>query len=131
MLGESYSGGTLNGLTVSNQYDADLRRTNLTLWNGTTKLSQTTYGYDHASRLASASDGTNTAAYSYLSNSSLPGQITFSAGGTTRMTTTKQYDVLNRLTSISSVPSGSAPISFNYSYNLANQRTQASLTDGS
>ena len=40
---------------------------------------------------------------------------------------------MNRLTSISSQPSASglAPISFNYSYNSANQRTRATLTDGS
>jgi hypothetical protein len=48
------------------------------------------------------------------------------------MTTTKSYDFLNRLTTISSVPSasGSSPISFGYSYNNANQRTRSSLGDG-
>jgi YD repeat-containing protein len=46
------------------------------------------------------------------------------------MTTTKQYDYLNRLTSISSTLSaaGQPPLSCAYGYNTANQRT--TLTDG-
>jgi RHS repeat-associated protein len=47
------------------------------------------------------------------------------------MTTAKQYDFLNRLTSISSSPSSSGPVSFAYLYNNANQRIQAVLADGS
>src|SRR5438094_5615809 len=49
------------------------------------------------------------------------------------MTTTKQYDYLNRLLSISSSPSSSSslPISYAYAYNDANQRTRVGLTDGS
>src|SRR6266568_7382365 len=49
------------------------------------------------------------------------------------MTTTKQYDYLNRLLSISSSPSSasSLPISYAYGYNDANQRTRVSLNDGS
>jgi hypothetical protein len=48
------------------------------------------------------------------------------------MTTTKAYDKLNRLTSISSGRTGStpSPISFAYLYNSANQRTRATLADG-
>ena len=60
-------------------------------------------------------------------------QIVFTNGSTTRMTTIKQYDYLNRLTSISSQPSASGltPVTFNYSYNPANQRTKNTLADGS
>ena len=49
------------------------------------------------------------------------------------MTTSKQYDYLNRLTQISSVPSASGvlPFTYNYSYNAANQRTNDTLADGS
>ena len=49
------------------------------------------------------------------------------------MTTTKQYDLLNRLTQISSAPSGTGvpPVVFNYTYNAANQRTKNALADGS
>jgi hypothetical protein len=47
------------------------------------------------------------------------------------MTTTKSYDYLNRLLSISSSSSASASSSFSYQYNDANQRTVARLGDGS
>ncbi len=40
----------------------------------------------------------------YVANSPLVSQITFKQSTTTRMTTTKNYDYLDRLTSISSVP---------------------------
>jgi len=47
------------------------------------------------------------------------------------MTTTKQYDNLNRLTSVSSVPSASSAVSFSYAYNTANQRVRTTEADGS
>jgi YD repeat-containing protein len=47
------------------------------------------------------------------------------------MTTTKSHDLLNRLTGISSVPSASAAVSFNYAYNSANQRTAVTNADNS
>jgi len=47
------------------------------------------------------------------------------------MTTTKSYDFLNRLTSISSSSSFSFSSSHAYNYNQANQRTRATLADGS
>ncbi len=56
-------------------------------------------------------------------------QITFKSNGVTRMTTTKAYDYLNRLTSISSSSSFSS--SFNYGYNNANQRTSVTNADKS
>jgi hypothetical protein len=62
LLGESFSGGVLNGLSVTNGYDQFLRRTNLTaLASGI--LNQTAYGYDSASRLSTVSDGTNNVVY--------------------------------------------------------------------
>jgi hypothetical protein len=76
---------------------------------------------------ATMAQDANSAAYSYLANSSLVGQIVFTSNTVARMTTTKQYDYLNRLGSISSTPSNS----FAYLYNEANQRTMAQLWDGS
>ena len=71
--------------------------------------------------------------YSYLANSPLVSQITFKSNTVTRMTTSKQYDYLNRLTAISSSGSAGVPpaISFNYSYNNANQRVRSTLVDNS
>ena len=67
-----------------------------------------------------------------IANAPLAGQIVFQHSSTTRMTTAKQYDYLNRLISISSsgraplsrrnqVKAESNPISFNYTYNAASQ----------
>jgi len=133
LLSESYAGGTLNGLSVTNGYDQFMRRTNLTAL-GSTVLSRMTYGYDNASRLQTVNDGNNNAAtYSYLANSPLVGQIAFKQSSTTRMTTSKQYDYLNRLTQIASAPSGSGllPLAYSYNYNAANQRTKNTFGDGS
>ena len=100
-VGETYVGGTLGGLTVTNVYDSFLRRTNNTLLisGGATQASAINT-YDNASRLSSMSDGTYSASYSYLANSPLLSQITYKQSTTTRMTTAKQYDYLNRLLSI-------------------------------
>ena len=57
LLTESYAGGGLNGLSITNGYDALLRRTNLTA-RASSVLSRTTYGYDAASRLATVRDTT-------------------------------------------------------------------------
>ncbi len=66
-------------------------------------------------------------------NSPLVGQIVFKQSGTTRMTTTKQFDYLNRLTAIASQPgtAGQPSSAFNYTYNSANQRKKTTLADGS
>ena len=63
----------------------------------------------------------------------LVSQIAFTQNGQPRMTTTKQYDALNRLTSITSGASASGPAlsSFSYDYNAANQRTRTTHADGS
>jgi RHS repeat-associated protein len=133
-LSESYSGGILSGLSVTNGYDTFMRRTNLTTV-GSGVLNRATYSYDAASRLktVTAFDSSlanlGSATYSYLVNSPLVSQISFTNGGTSRMTTTKQYDYLNRLTSISSSPSSSSSISFSYQYNSANQRTRRTESD--
>ncbi len=52
-------------------------------------------------------------------------QIAFTNNGVQRMVTTKQNDLLNRLTNSSSSDS------FVYAYNSANQRTRTTLADGS
>ncbi len=140
LLTESWSGGTLAGLAITNGYDAYLRRINLSILNSPSSiLASTAYGYDPASRLSSVTaldsglSPLGSATYTYLANSPLVSQITFKSNSVTRMTTSKQYDHLNRLTSISSVggASSASPIFFNYNYNSANQRTRNALADGS
>lgn len=112
---------------MTNGYDSLLRRTNVAALHGPDFLTSAIYGYDNASRLSDVSDGTNAALYSYLANSPLVGQITYQQSDATRMTTSKQYDFLNRLSSISSTASSA----FAYQYDSANQRTLSRLGDGS
>jgi YD repeat-containing protein len=90
------------------------------------------YSYVNASRLSVVSDGTNSATYSYLANSPFVSQILFKQAASTRMTTTQQYDYLNRLQQISAVPGGGQlGTLYGYQYNAANQRTVATLGDNS
>jgi len=103
---------------ITNRYAADRRRINGSILNSSSAiLAATAHGYDAASRLATVADGHgNTATYNYLANSPLVSQMTFQQNGATRVTTTKTYDDLNRLTQKSSQPtaSGLPPVTFNY-----------------
>ena len=75
LLAESYAGGRLDGLAVTNGYDALLRRTAVALNNQPSTLVQ--YGYDAASRLATVTNGSSAVIYAYLANSPLVETVTF------------------------------------------------------
>jgi RHS repeat-associated protein len=130
-LSEAYSGGVLDGLSVTNGYDQFLRRTNFTLLNAPSSvLATTAYGYDRASRLAAVTNGSLTVAYGYLANSPLVESLTFknADNGSTLMATTKSYDYVNRPKTVSSTDASSTVISASaYAHNTASQRT--TLTD--
>ena len=74
-----------------------------------------------------------TATYDYEPDSRLVRQVTFSEGGATKLTTSKRYDLMDRLQSIVSTPATSSqqPLSYGYRYNAANQRVRTTLGDGS
>jgi RHS repeat-associated protein len=133
ILTETNSSGLLAGLNVTNGFDTYLRRTTLAFrTNGSLQFTHS-YSFDGASRMTNVSDGTYSAGYTYLANSPLIRQIAFQNAGTTKMTTSKTYDFLNRLSQISSTPSasGQSPFTFNYWHNDANQRIHVTLADGS
>ena len=75
----------------------------------------------------------NTASYSYVANSPLVSDIDFKQSGTTRMTTTKSYDYLNRLMLITNhlTGAGAENPSFTYAHNAANQRVGITNADAS
>jgi RHS repeat-associated protein len=137
VLSETWSGGSLDGLIVTNQFDQYLRRTNLALMNGGAVLSSTAYGYDSASRMRTVSQPSTfnfqpvSATYSYLANAPLVSQIAFANNGVSRMTTARTYDLANRLEKVSSAITGGSGVSFHYGYNAANQRTTRREADGS
>lgn len=133
LLSESYAGGPLSGLTVTNRYDHFLRRTNVATLNAQqTALNSVAFGYDTASRLSLARSGTLGIGYEYLANSPMVEHLYYTNNNVRRMITTKAYDRLNRLTSIASVNAqGAALSSHAYLYNAANQRARATMADGS
>jgi RHS repeat-associated protein len=133
-LSESHTAGILSGLSTTAAFNNSLQRTSITL-SGAASSYSAGYTFDTAGRLLTATEGPSTATYDYLANSVLIGHITFAQNGQTRMVTSKQFDFLNRLQSISSAPSGPAasvlPASFSYLLNSANQRARCTLADGS
>ncbi len=107
-IAESYSGGTLAGLSVTNGYDTYLRRTKL---YASPAAFSVTYGYDSASRLQTVSDGTYSGTYTYLPNSPLVYQLDLKETTNLRLSTIKQYDTLNRLQTVFNTPaSGALPV---------------------
>jgi YD repeat-containing protein len=78
LLSESYLGGPLNGLSITNTYDARLRRSRLAILNSPSAiLASANYGYDQASRLLSVQSGSTVATYGYVPNSPLVASVTF------------------------------------------------------
>ena len=133
LLMETNASGTLSGWAVTQGYDALLRRNDLKVLKKTTAKADHDFSYDAASRLQTVAAGTFSATYSYLDNSPLISSISFQSNTTVRLTTTKQYDNLNRLLNINSQPSASGASSFasRYLHNDANQRTRVDKADGS
>jgi YD repeat-containing protein len=137
-LTETIGGGTLGGWSVTNGYNVMLQRTTQSLRENTTERQKALFGYDNAGRMSAVTNGLSTglrAAYGYLPNSSLIGTLTLTNHNTGRgMATTRDYDRLNRLRTISSRAFGTAapvlPVAFEYQYNAANQRTRVNREDG-
>jgi RHS repeat-associated protein len=137
-LTETIAGGTLAGWSIVNEYNARLQRTHQRLREGGTTRQEARYGYDGAGRLQAMTNGLVAglrAAYSYLPNSDLVGTLALTNNGTTRgLVTSRDYDRLNRLRTISSKAYGTAapslPVAFDYPYNAANQRTRVNREDG-
>ncbi|MCZ7640939.1 MAG: hypothetical protein M5U12_35735 [Verrucomicrobia bacterium] len=135
-LTESHSGGTMSSLAMNWSYDNALRRDVLTAKYGTNILQAADYDYDTAGRLGKVKDGSQEAVYGYHPNSSLIATVALTNGPGTGagLGVSRAYDRLNRLQSISSRAYGVAatnlPVSVGYQYNAANQRTRATLGDG-
>jgi RHS repeat-associated protein len=134
ILSESHTGGTLvpmAGITVSSGYDTLLRRSAISSTLNGVQLTTNSFIYDAASRLSKVTAGTYSATYGYRPSSFQVQTVTLKQGSATRLTTTKTYDGLDRLSQISSAPSADTAGSWSYQYNQANQRTQVNLADGS
>jgi len=132
ILSVTNASGVLAGLKVEYEYDSIGRRTNtLFFTNNAAAVLAHGYTYDAASRLRAVSDGTYSAAYSYLANSSLIDSISYDDGPNTRMTAPRTYDHLGRLQRIAATPTSGLRWDFDYTYNQANQRVRTAHRDGS
>ena len=127
---EAYAAGMFAGFTLVRDYDGLDRQAALSVPSPTGQVYHVTYGYDAASHLDAVTSGVDVATYAYHPDSDLVHTLTQAHSSAVRLTTTKLYDNLGRLQSITSVPSADSPISFAYQYNDANQRTRATLANG-
>ncbi len=93
----------------------------MSLMNNTTPVATTSYTYDTMSRLATVSDGTNTATYTRATGSSLLTNTAITNASGSILNRARTYDNLNRLTTISnSVPSVPSVVkSYSYTYNVS------------
>jgi RHS repeat-associated protein len=123
---ETYTGGLLGGMSIDRSFDSLARLSGLVA-TGDPALS---YQYDAASRLEAVTQGAHSASYTYLPNSPLVGSVTFRNGANTRLLTTKAYDRLDRLTSITNTNTTAFSRSLAYEHNAANQRTKATRENG-
>ena len=117
-----------SGLTYA--YDNLGRRMGMTLNQNNTPLVANQYTYDNMSRIATVSDGTNTATYTRVPGTNLLSGTTITAGGVTKLSTARTYDDLHRLTGISST-TGPVTKAYNYTYDASDRRTQLNMPDGS
>ncbi len=111
-------------------YDTLGRMSSMKLMENSTQKLINSYSYDAMSRIATVSDGTNTAEYTRLSGTNLLNSVVVKQGESTKLSTTKTYDAFNRLLSTSSV-AGAATRTYTYEYNDKDQRTKLTLADGS
>ncbi len=131
----TYATGPLAGYSLDYAQDALGRPLGYILADGTGTVAEAVYSYDAAGRLGTVADGANAFAYGYAPG--VPNQVatvTANNGTANVLTTTKTYDGLDRLLSISAAPSSAlqAPSSAHtYAYNARNQRTRATLADDS
>jgi RHS repeat-associated protein len=127
---ESYTEGMFAGFKLHRGLDSLHRLGSLSVSNQGRSVYHVSHGYDDGSRLKKVTSGPTVAAYTYHPDSDLVHTLLQSHSNQLRLTTIKLYDKLNRLLVVSNVPSADSPVSFDYRYNQANQRTQSTLANG-
>ena len=124
---EQISGGILDLVQVSTNYDSFLRRQFTQAARGGSVLASQTYGYDATSRLEMITAGGQNVTYAYYPNTGLLNTTSFTGGTSIG----RSYDTLGRLQSITTTPAADAAQSYTYTYNNLHQRTRATREDGS
>lgn len=130
LVSVSGTSGIYDGVTLSNRFVPGYGRNALrTVVNSATL--ETDIAYDQYGRVGMVSSGTCSVVYGYLPNSDMLQTTTSLNGGSSVLTTTRQWDYGFRLRSIANVANGAVVTSHAYLYDALNRRTQATLEDGS
>ncbi len=125
-LTESWTGGPLDGLSVTNGFDNLQRRTTVGLSNYSASVA--VYGYDRASRLAGVTNGSAFAAYTYSADRGQWSKLQMGLSGTNRLTTSRVYDKVDRLTWLTNAYASTDV--FGFAFNAAGQMTRRDEPDG-
>ncbi len=125
------SAGPISSARIARGYDALHRLSTMTPTVNGEAQSLVMYGYDAAGRINNIAEGDRTYTYGYHDVGDLITSFLIAKDGQPKLAIARNYDLLNRLTSIVNTPPGGTAQSWTYTYNDANQRTRATLADGS
>ncbi|MGA4579895.1 hypothetical protein [Limisphaera sp. VF-2] len=132
LISESWTGGELDGVRVTNLVDALGRRTAQEVWRGPQRLSRVDYTWGGGDRLLSVSDELgHRADYDWEPLAPMVRQVSLRQSGTVRLTTTRGFDAWNRLTNIQSVAATGLVSGLRWTYDERGQRVRADWADGS
>lgn len=128
---DTYTSGLLTGLVVNRSYDANNRESGL----GVTGVTALTYGYDTLSRFTSVTDNSDATAflftYGYQTGNDRLLTLETRRAGTLRLTTTRSYDALGRLSGVTTRDAASTLLQQHaYGFDVLNRRTRVDREDG-
>ena len=133
---ESWTGGPLDGLSMDPGFDAFRRRNALAVSGAGGSVPGQSYGYDavtgELSVIGSTGPGISgaaTANYGYRTGTRQIESVTFVEGANTRLTQTRTYDDLHRLTGVTS-QTGSLLAASDYTLDASGRRARTVLADG-
>ncbi len=127
---ESRTGGPLDGLAVDPGYDALRRRNSLAVSGSGGTVPAVSYGYDALTgEPALIASGTASAAYTRRTGTRQIESVTFADSSTTRLTQTRTYDDLHRLTGVTS-QNGAPLAASGYTLDVSGRRARTVLADG-
>ncbi|NGO39889.1 hypothetical protein G4L39_10865, partial [Limisphaera ngatamarikiensis] len=132
LISEQWVGGELDGVRVTNRVDGLGRRLAQEVWRGATLLSRVNYSWGGGDRLLSvADDQGHRAEYAWEPLGSMVRQVTFRQNGQVQLTTTRGFDLWNRLTNVQSVVATGVVSRLDWTYDAMGGRVRAGWADGS
>ncbi|MEZ5324282.1 MAG: RHS repeat-associated core domain-containing protein [Verrucomicrobiales bacterium] len=134
LLRQSISGGPLDGVTLEQSFNENGQREQFTASLPHNQSIAHHYGYDDKGRMQTVRQDDRQATYTYDDETGALTTTRFETAGEAIAETTRAFDDLGRLTSISTrslKEGGDFYQLFDYTYNATNQRTRVAMADGS